>query len=73
MTELLEQAFAEAARRPEEEQDAIAGWLLDELRSEQQWLERFDASADTLQELIRNDGRARAPAVVVTSRAPAEG
>lgn len=51
MTELLEKAFAEAARLPDEDQNAIAGWLLEELRSEQRWAESFESSADALQAL----------------------
>ena len=35
MTELLEEAFAKAARLPDHEQDAFARWLMDELESEQ--------------------------------------
>lgn len=34
MTTLLQQAFAEAARLPEAEQDLLASWLLAELAAE---------------------------------------
>jgi hypothetical protein len=37
MTEQLEKAFAEAAKLSDEEQDAIAAWLLEELASEGRW------------------------------------
>jgi hypothetical protein len=51
MTRLLEQAFAEAARLPEEEQDSLARVLLDELASERRWDELFASSQDLLSEL----------------------
>lgn len=51
MTKLLEQAFAEAARLPESEQDALAQQVLDELRSEREWTHRFAASEDALERL----------------------
>lgn len=31
MTELLEKAFAEASKLPEDEQAALAAWILEEL------------------------------------------
>ena len=51
MTELLEQAFAEAAKLPPAEQDALAMWVLAELRAEERWDRAFAASADTLAQL----------------------
>lgn len=51
MTKLLEQAFAEAARLPEAEQDALAQQVLDELRWEREWTRRFAASEDVLERL----------------------
>lgn len=51
MTKLLERAFAEAAKLPEEEQDALAQALLDELASERRWDELFARSHDLLSEL----------------------
>lgn len=53
MTALLERAFHEAAQLPDEDQDALAGWLLEELRSEQEWTNRFDASPALLLELAQ--------------------
>jgi len=53
MTALLERAFHEAAQLPDEDQDALAGWLLEELRSEQEWTIRFDASPALLLELAQ--------------------
>ena len=51
MTKMLEKAFAEAARLPEQEQNAFATWILDELASEEQWQKAFVDSADALARL----------------------
>ncbi|HEX8071873.1 MAG TPA: hypothetical protein VF546_18135 [Pyrinomonadaceae bacterium] len=48
MTELLEKAFAEAAKLPPEEQDALAAQLLAELQAERRWTEAFARSQDEL-------------------------
>jgi hypothetical protein len=48
LTKLLEKAFAEASRLPEGEQDAVAGWLLEEMASERRWAEAFTISEDAL-------------------------
>ena len=48
MTDLLEQAFAQASKLPAQEQDAIADWLLKELESENQWDRSFAESQDVL-------------------------
>ena len=53
MTELLEEAFAKAARLPDHEQDAFARWLMDELESERRWSRAFEASQGQLAELAR--------------------
>jgi hypothetical protein len=37
MTELLKRAFDEASKLPDEEQDALASALLEELQGERQW------------------------------------
>ncbi len=55
MTEALEQAFAEAAKLPQEEQDRLAAWILRELAEEKRWDEAFSASADDLAQLA-DDG-----------------
>lgn len=47
----LEYAFAEAAKLPPEEQEALARWILEELASEKQWQERFAASQKLLARL----------------------
>lgn len=51
MTDLLEKAFAEAARLPGREQDALVAWILHELTSEQRWERAFADSADVLAQL----------------------
>ena len=48
MTQLLEQAFAKAAKLPPDEQDTFARWMLKELEDERHWQEAFDRSADLL-------------------------
>jgi hypothetical protein len=51
MTELLQKAFAEAAKLPSDEQDALAALLLKEIESEQRWTEAFAKSEGKLAEL----------------------
>ena len=51
MTKLLEKAFAEACRLPEQEQYALATMILEELASERHWQEAFAASEDVLAQL----------------------
>jgi len=51
MTELLEQAFAEASKLSPKEQDALAGWLLKELESESRWGRLFADSQEALGKL----------------------
>lgn len=51
MTELLEKAFGEAARLPEQEQNRLATWLLGELEAERRWDELFARSQDQLASL----------------------
>jgi hypothetical protein len=48
MTRLLEKAFEEAAKLPEEEQHALAKMLLNDLASEQRWTDAFTKSQDQL-------------------------
>lgn len=48
MTKRLEQAFAEAGALSAEEQDAMAEWILAELRSERRWAKTFASSQDAL-------------------------
>lgn len=51
MTELLKKAFETASELPEDEQNAVALWLLDELASERRWREQFADSEDALAQL----------------------
>ena len=51
MTKLLEEAFAEAAKLSEQEQDALAAVMLEELASERRWDQAFADSADLLAQL----------------------
>ena len=51
MTELLQQAFAKASQLTPREQDAIAGWLLNELESENRWNGIFAESQNALSKL----------------------
>ncbi len=51
MTKLLEKAFAEASRLPEEAQDQLATHLLRELADEAKWDEALAASASKLERL----------------------
>ena len=51
MTKLLEEAFAKAAKLPEQEQDALAAVMLEELASERRWDQAFADSADLLAQL----------------------
>lgn len=51
MTQLLEKAFAEAAKLPDKEQDAVAAVFLAELESEQRWAHSLAASQDELDQL----------------------
>jgi hypothetical protein len=51
MTTLLANAFEEASKLPESDQDALAKWLLDELHSEKRWAASFAESEDILEKL----------------------
>ncbi len=53
MTELLKKAFEAASRLSEEEQNAVAEWLLAELSSEERWEARFAEAQDALSVLAR--------------------
>lgn len=48
---LFEQAFAEISKLPEQEQEAIAAWILEELASERRWEKAFADSQDALARL----------------------
>jgi urease gamma subunit len=51
VTRLLEQAFAEAAELPEQEQNSLATIILKELAAERRWEKAFAGSEDALAEL----------------------
>ena len=51
MTTRLEQAFTEASKLPPKEQDALADWVLAELRSEKKWDRLFANSQEELSKL----------------------
>jgi hypothetical protein len=53
MTDLLKKAFNAASRLSEDEQDAVAEWLLAELASEEGWDGRFTNTQDALSALAR--------------------
>ena len=61
MTHLLEKAIVEISKLPEDQQDAVAAWILDELQDEQAWDASFASSPDKLAKLAaraREDRRA---------------
>lgn len=51
MTQLLEKAFAEASKLPDEDQDFVAQIVLDELADEARWQEKFARSMPVLKKL----------------------
>ena len=48
MTTLLQKAFEEAAKLPDEDQDALAAALLEDLAAEELWDQTLAASQDKL-------------------------
>jgi hypothetical protein len=53
MNKMLERAFAVAAHLPEDEQEAIACLILEEVGAERGWDDRFAKSEGKLAELAR--------------------
>ena len=51
MTQLLEKAISAVSKLPENDQDALAAILLDEIASEQRWSELFAQSQGALEKL----------------------
>jgi len=51
MTDLLQHAFDKASKLSPKEQNSLATWLLEELKSEKRWDQLFTDSADQLQQL----------------------
>ena len=62
MSQLMKRAFQEASRLPEEDQEAIASIILQEIESERRWSELFahPKSADLLSRMA-NEARGRCP------------
>jgi len=50
-TQLLERAFAEAAKLPDRDQDALAALVMEELESEKKWDGAFANSQDMLAQM----------------------
>lgn len=48
MSQLLEQAVAEARRLPQENQDAVAAIILEEIEEDRRWEMAFDGIAEKL-------------------------
>lgn len=53
MNKMLERAFAEAAKLPDETQQTLASLLMEEMRADAGWDERFANTEDQLGELVR--------------------
>jgi hypothetical protein len=53
MTKLLKNAFNEASKLPEIEQNAIGRWLLDEIKTDKKWEKLFAESEDILEHLAQ--------------------
>lgn len=51
MTQLLEKVFAEASKLSEDEQNAVAALILEEMDAERRWDEAFAHSQDKLAQL----------------------
>lgn len=51
MTELLQQAFDQAANLAESEQDLLAQWLMTEIASERRWEQAFNSSQSQLDKM----------------------
>ena len=51
MSELLERAFEEASKLPDNGQDAFAKWIIAELAAERGWRARFASSPNALSSL----------------------
>ena len=51
MTKLLTRAMTKISKLPERDQDALASWILDELKSEERWTKLFGKSQALLEEM----------------------
>ena len=48
MTKMLSKAFDELSKLPEQDQNALASWILEEIKSESRWSKLFAESQDVL-------------------------
>ena len=53
MTELLERAIAELNRLPDEQQNSMAQWILEELKDDRRWDAAFANSLSQLEQLAK--------------------
>lgn len=53
MTELLEKAIAELNRLPDEQQNTMAQWILEELEDDRRWDAAFANSLPQLEQLAK--------------------
>lgn len=53
MSKLLERAFEELSKLPEDQQENMAQWILDELEDELRWDQAFATSLPQLEKLGR--------------------
>jgi len=51
MTRTLDAAVAKLATLPDDEQDRVGRWILDELGDEERWARKFSSSHDLLTKL----------------------
>ena len=51
MTNMLKKAFQEAERLSDIEQNSLAKWLLNEIKSDKKWSKLFAESEDVLEQL----------------------
>ncbi|TVR20608.1 MAG: hypothetical protein EA396_10085 [Anaerolineaceae bacterium] len=51
MTRLMQKAIAELTKLPEDQQETMAQWILDELEDEARWEQAFAASLPQLKKL----------------------
>lgn len=56
MNKMLARALAAISKLPDEQQEAIAATILDDLEAEKGWQERFAKSQDRLAELSKRAG-----------------
>ncbi len=51
MTTMLEKTFSEASKLPDIEQNALAKWIMEEIKSDKKWDRTFAESEPFLEEL----------------------